>query len=289
MPERQLEAGLSTTDQEKQALATVYSLSTTNSESQSQHRKKMPSVRRIILVTLALVFVTLGLASAVPAGAWSNGPCEKHAGEGLQVQSEAGNDDSSTFSFLLNAASGEALHEVLHRYFPNRFKDGVYPSDKTAMEAVHREDPMLATSLVNLAKRQGGGNNSTTVATTAATTTPTTPVAPTTTPTTTPVETPTTTPTTTTPATTTPTTSETTAQSTTAANTSRSRSAVLSTFTSTASNGGLVVVTQTSYVDPDPTTGTNSGSIQTNAAVPCPRNFAVEAFAGVVLGGFLLI
>ncbi|TLS31613.1 hypothetical protein PpBr36_03179 [Pyricularia pennisetigena] len=311
----QLEAGLPTATQEKQSLVAAYSPSTAHNEPQPQHRRKMQSSRRVILVVLALVLVTLGVASAVPARPWGYGPCDTQEVEGIHVQSEGGSEDSGSFPCLLNAVSSEALHDVLHRYFPKRFKDGIYESDKNAMEAVHREDASLATSLVKIAKRQGGGGNNTTTTaapTTPQPTTPTTRPAPTT-PTTTPVETtPTSQPPTTGPAPTTPSTRQTTpstSPSTTSAgpttsqgtttptstsSTTRVRSSkpVTSTFTSTASNGGLVIVTQTSFVDADPgePTGTNpSGSLQTNVAVPRTRNVAVEAFAGVLLGGLILV
>ncbi|TLD30952.1 hypothetical protein PspLS_02552 [Pyricularia sp. CBS 133598] len=310
-----LEAGLPTADQEKQSLAAAYSPNTAHKEPQPQHRRKMQSSRRVIFAMLALVLVTLGVASAVPARSWGHGPCDAQEAEGVHVQPEGGNEETGSFPCLLNAVSSEALHDVLHRYFPKRFKDGIYESDKNAMEAVHREDASLATSLVKIAKRQGGGGNNTT---SAAPTTPQPPTTPTTTPvpttpTTPPVETtPTSQPPTTGPAPTTPSTRQTTpstSPSTTSAepttsqatptptstsSTTRVRSSrpVTSTYTSTASNGGVVIVTQTSFVDADPgePTGTNpGGSLQTNAAVPRNRNVAVEAFAGVLLGGLILV
>ncbi|KAI6252399.1 hypothetical protein MCOR27_011182 [Pyricularia oryzae] len=314
MDASQLEAGLPTANQEKRSLAAAYSPKTAHNEPQPQHRRKMQSSRRVILAILALVLVTLGVASAVPARSWGHGPCDAQEVEGVHVQPEGGNEESGSFPCLLNAVSSEALHDVLHRYFPNRFKDGIYESDKNAMEAVHREDASLATSLVKIAKRQGGGGNNTT---SAAPTTPQPPPSTTrpapTTPTTTSAETtPTSQPPTTGPAPTTPSTRQTTpstSSSTTSAgpttsqgtttptstsSTTRVRSSrpVTSTFTSTASNGGLVIVTQTSFVDADPgePTGTNpGGSLQTNAAVPRARNVAVEAFAGVLLGGLILV
>ncbi|OTA61024.1 hypothetical protein K449DRAFT_66197 [Hypoxylon sp. EC38] len=98
---------------------------------------------------------------------------EKHSGEEpAKSDDDHGlHRDDSTFSRLLSSASPQVLHEFLHAYFPSTYKHGIYDSDRSAMEAVHANDPELATSIVQLAKRQSG--NDTTVSTTTPTSTET--------------------------------------------------------------------------------------------------------------------
>ncbi|KAK0727307.1 hypothetical protein B0T26DRAFT_747650 [Lasiosphaeria miniovina] len=57
-----------------------------------------------------------------------------------------------SLSALLESASPEALHELLQKYFPQRFRPGVWLSEQEAIEAVHRADAALAASLLQLAK-----------------------------------------------------------------------------------------------------------------------------------------
>ncbi|CAK7239842.1 MAG: hypothetical protein STHCBS139747_001277 [Sporothrix thermara] len=61
------------------------------------------------------------------------------------------------FSRLLEAVSPESLHDLLHEYFPDTYKHGVYPSEKKALEAIHRANAALATSIVQLARRDLNG------------------------------------------------------------------------------------------------------------------------------------
>jgi hypothetical protein len=58
------------------------------------------------------------------------------------------------FLQLLNSVPSDRLHAVLHDYEPGRYKHGVFREDRTAMEAVHRDDAAKATKLVRIAKRQ---------------------------------------------------------------------------------------------------------------------------------------
>ncbi|KAI1849438.1 hypothetical protein JX266_004933 [Neoarthrinium moseri] len=162
-------------------------------------QRKMPA-RRLLFGLLVLFCVAFGLATA----SVSNG---ESGNEGGEAQSILGQEDSS-LAKLFSSASPEAIHRLLHSYFPDTFKHGVYPSDESAVEALYSSDAALATSLVELAKRQNASSStdsgttvSTTVidSTTAVTTTTKEPTTSPTTqaPTTTTQTTPTTAPTTT--------------------------------------------------------------------------------------------
>ncbi|KAI0891592.1 hypothetical protein F4806DRAFT_301844 [Annulohypoxylon nitens] len=130
--------------------------------------KKMPSARHFFLTLLLGLLVTAGLANAFLKQQPLNE--EQAGGESDGVVHR----DDSTFSRLLNSASPQALHHFLHAYFPATYKHGVYDSDHAAMEAVHANDPELATSIVQLAKRQqSSSSNDTTAAVTSSTSTET--------------------------------------------------------------------------------------------------------------------
>ncbi|KAK4127538.1 hypothetical protein N657DRAFT_678130 [Parathielavia appendiculata] len=105
----------------------------------------MPYLRRTIVVLLLCMLVLLGLASA--------GSPRVHCHDGATGrQTDA--TTSESFSDMLKSASPASLHELLHRYFPGRFRDGVFESEHKAMEEVHRANAALATSILQLAKRQ---------------------------------------------------------------------------------------------------------------------------------------
>ena len=59
-----------------------------------------------------------------------------------------------TFQKLLDEAHPPALHEALHSFAPKKYKHGAFPEDRTAVEFIHKEEPSVATSIVNLARRQ---------------------------------------------------------------------------------------------------------------------------------------
>ncbi|KAK0674002.1 hypothetical protein QBC41DRAFT_310117 [Cercophora samala] len=111
-------------------------------------RKTMTFCRRAILVLGLTWLVLTGVAMAGPHPRWKM-PC--HQGEGQQEVADASRD--SSFSTLLNTASPKSLHDLLHRYFPEKFQDGVWPSEREAVAAVHEANAALATSIVQLAKR----------------------------------------------------------------------------------------------------------------------------------------
>lgn len=129
--------------------------------------ERMSAAGRLLLTILLSLLVTFGLASALSPGDWHHRPGQQ--GEDVvrqDVRESAG--DGAPFTSLLEAASPNSLHELLHKYFPERFKDGVWETDASAVEAVRRVDAALATSIVQLAKRADNGT-----ATTPSTTTPT--------------------------------------------------------------------------------------------------------------------
>lgn len=66
-----------------------------------------------------------------------------------------GASDVEVLQRLLNQVDPPALHSLLHEYSPKEFKHGMFMEDRTAVEAIHRDDPPLAASIVSLAKRQG--------------------------------------------------------------------------------------------------------------------------------------
>lgn len=273
--------------------------------------QKMPSPRHL-LVTLALCFLfTFGLAHALSPKAWHRGSCHEKSSSESQQQQQEQVVDASRFTNMLDAVSPDSLHDLLHRYLPERYQHGVFSSDHSALEAVHRDDAPLATSLAQLAKRQD--TNSTSVPTTS----PTSSAPTTTSHTSTTVTTPTSSAPTSTSASSVP--SSTSAPPTSSSSSSSSRppsssvtsseptssssesrtspprtsKPTTSTYTSTLPNGAATTVVETSYVgvdDPNQTTSTKpSGSLQTNAAVARNRGHLVEAAVGVIVGGALLI
>jgi hypothetical protein len=119
---------------------------TTDNRQRPVSANKMAYARRTIVVLFLCMLVLLGVASGTGM------PCHKAATNPQQDAVKA--SESSSFSTMLKSASPASLHELLHRFLPDRFKDGVFPSDHQAMEAVHRADAALATSILQLAKRQ---------------------------------------------------------------------------------------------------------------------------------------
>ncbi|KAL9017628.1 MAG: hypothetical protein Q9185_005024 [Variospora sp. 1 TL-2023] len=93
--------------------------------------------------------------------------------------------DVPEFSELLNQVDPESLHAALHDYSPKKFKHGMFKEDRTAAEAIHREQPSLASTIVAIAKRQDTSSNGT-----APTPTENSPTPPDNSPTTPPVESP---------------------------------------------------------------------------------------------------
>lgn len=82
---------------------------------------------------------------------------------------------AETFQKLLSEVDPPALHLLLHEHSPKKFAHGMFREDRVAVEAIHREDPPLAESILSLAKRQGVTNGT-------AQSSPASPAAPSTTP-----------------------------------------------------------------------------------------------------------
>lgn len=76
--------------------------------------------------------------------------------------------DIEEFSKMLEQVDQQALHAALHDYSPKKFKHGMFKEDRTAVEAIHREQPSLASTIVAKAKRQDIPSNGTAPASTPA-------------------------------------------------------------------------------------------------------------------------
>ena len=101
-------------------------------------------------------------------------------------------DDVVTFRQLLEQVDPPSLHEALHNYSPKKFQHGMFQEDRSAVEVIHKTEPNLATSIINLARRTNNDikpefvkrqdiSNGTTPATTSANNSPesaTTPISP---------------------------------------------------------------------------------------------------------------
>ncbi|KAK2002663.1 hypothetical protein LX36DRAFT_220383 [Colletotrichum falcatum] len=302
------------------------------------NNNKMTAARRVLLTVLVCGLMTLGLASAIGHRVK---PCTR--GHREQVLLDGGN--------VQDPAQEDFIHRLLHACFPERYRDGVYPSDKDAIAAFEADDVELASALGQLAKRQENGTTTapsatptpsdTVAASPSVSSTPLTSNTPAPTPTPTPTPTPSPSPSPSTPAATssipapdttsspqvqsntqqptsaqspaptTPTapatsaspppsdTRQTSSTATRASPRTTSFSEVRSTFTSTASNGDLVVVTATSYVavnpeatsaDPAQSGSSGGGGLQSAASPISGVSFALPfSLAGFVAGAMLLL
>ena len=61
--------------------------------------------------------------------------------------------DWDLFHRLVENVDESSIHSILHKLAP-KFKHGVFSKDRSALEQVHSENPVLATSLLSLARRQ---------------------------------------------------------------------------------------------------------------------------------------
>lgn len=124
----------------------------------------MPSKR--MLMSLALILSILhsyGLATPSNPNIF-----------GRAAAPEAG-PNAETFQELLDEVDPPTLHLLLHEHSPKKFAHGMFREDRVAVEAIHRENPPLAESIVSLAKRQAATNGT-------AQSSPSEPAAPSTTP-----------------------------------------------------------------------------------------------------------
>jgi len=88
----------------------------------------------------------------------------------LSLANPAPKDDDS-FQALVRDADDTALHAALHA--KKEYKHGIFPHDRHALEAVHREHAEEALAIVKFALMRRQDNSTTTTATTAITTTTT--------------------------------------------------------------------------------------------------------------------
>lgn len=73
--------------------------------------------------------------------------------------------DWGRLSAILDSIDNNVLHSVLHNLSP-KFRDGVFSKDRAAIEHVHSTNPVLASKLVYIAKRQNNGTAAVTTQTT---------------------------------------------------------------------------------------------------------------------------
>ncbi|KAF9874819.1 hypothetical protein CkaCkLH20_07513 [Colletotrichum karsti] len=168
-------------------VATDEKRGSTISRTTKEPTRKMTGPRRVLIAFVVCGLMTLSLASVLGHRGM---PCARgHKSQALLTE-----DD------LKDPAKVDLIHQLLHAYYPDRYQDGVYPSDKEAIEAAGADDAKLASALLQLAKRQDNTTASasaTQPSETASATVATTPSSET--PANTPTPTPTTAPTTTAP------------------------------------------------------------------------------------------
>ncbi|KAI1259341.1 hypothetical protein F5Y18DRAFT_302133 [Xylariaceae sp. FL1019] len=138
-------------------------------------KTKMLTMRNFVLAALLCVSVGVGLSNATFLRA--------EDGIAIDLSRNSLDQDLTTFSRLLNAASPKALRQFLHELVPATTKPGVLYSERSAVVALRAESPDLASSIVHLAMRQDPGNTTTITTTTATTSTTDTPTSTSTTPT----------------------------------------------------------------------------------------------------------
>ncbi|KAH8600948.1 hypothetical protein B0O99DRAFT_589822 [Bisporella sp. PMI_857] len=140
---------------------------------EAPRNSKMPSIRKF-LFTLAIMAV---LTATMVCGMTP------------RVPRSPSTDDQKKLLAILDSVEPNSLHGLLHEHV-DQYKDGVFQEDKAAIAAIHQQDAEIASSLVNLVKKQEGSNNngttvppvtSTEVTTTESTTTVTAPRTPSTT------------------------------------------------------------------------------------------------------------
>jgi len=144
-------ANASRQDPEKAA----YTLSFPSAEAQTPKPKssKMLRFRQATFMLLAVAIIAFTVASAT-------GRSDNRIAR-ISISSA----DRQRFQELLDSVDPSALHNVLHAA-EDKYRHGIFKEDRTAMEVVHEENAEVATSLVELAKRQAGNNTTTTVETT---------------------------------------------------------------------------------------------------------------------------
>jgi hypothetical protein len=75
--------------------------------------------------------------------------------------------DWDLFHRLVDNVDESSIHSILHNLAP-KFKHGVFSKDRRALEQVHSENPLLATRLLSLARRQSNATTTQSSASSAA-------------------------------------------------------------------------------------------------------------------------
>lgn len=129
---------------------------------------EMQKFRHCLFALLAFALLAAGVVYAHP----NHVRCSKAASTSASPEPTATEIISSKdFQELLNTVDPASLHEVLHNHLKDKYQHGVYREDKSAMEVVHQQDAEVAHSLIELARRQAGSTNGTSVVTTTPTST----------------------------------------------------------------------------------------------------------------------
>ncbi|PHH49414.1 hypothetical protein CFIMG_006322RAa [Ceratocystis fimbriata CBS 114723] len=265
--------------------------------SPSQRRRSFFTVtmRASLIALFGLICLGAALAPRVPCNHDLSGDDQSHGHVDAVADLPDGPAvDESAFSSMLNSASPEHLHKLLHSHLPGMYRHGVYESGRHAAEMLHRTDARLATSLVRMAKRQ---SNSSSVVTEPSSTEQTTQL-PTETDTSSQAETAS--ESTPTPTSTTEENSDTTITEAPTTLTSTTPTLVtsesLTTFTSTDAAGNVHVVTSTAMVVVRPSSTSSSASatstpdLQNAASRPAAGAMVVPAvLVMAAVGGFLAL
>ncbi len=134
--------------------------SSTAQDRQLRRTGRMTLRPSVILVLMVCLLTALGMSAAVaPRNVWRWRPC--HRGP-VAEQGSVPEPVQTTFLNSLSEASPESLHDLLHKFFPDKFQHGVFPSEQQAVEAVHEVDPAIASTIIQMARRDTNSSSSTT-------------------------------------------------------------------------------------------------------------------------------
>ncbi|KAL3428250.1 hypothetical protein PVAG01_01759 [Phlyctema vagabunda] len=100
---------------------------------------RMPSIRQFLCALLLVSALAMTLVSAFPSN---------------RLPLRASAEDQQKFQELLDTVDTTCLHDILHKYIPEKYKHGVFPEDRKAIAAIHESNAAEASSLIELAKRQ---------------------------------------------------------------------------------------------------------------------------------------
>ncbi|CAF9903084.1 MAG: hypothetical protein HETSPECPRED_000111 [Heterodermia speciosa] len=109
----------------------------------------MVSLRRALPAALLFTLVTSSAIAQTP---------------GQLKATQDAQSDLEAFQRLLDQVDPPSLHAALHDFSPKKFTHGMFEKDRTAAEALHKEDASIASSIVALAKRQDNSTTTTSAA-----------------------------------------------------------------------------------------------------------------------------